>query len=116
MVGITVNDMATLRMRRYDNEGNARPISEEIKRLDETRIIIPTAFVESDEYRCVLEQLRFGLHALNYVAGERFEEVEFGTPRMSVSQHVWLDVGHSRQPTCLDICDQILRVLQVLRT
>src|SRR5262245_3658648 len=73
MVGISVNDMATLGVWRYHDERNARPISEEIEGLDETGIIISAAFIESHEDRGMLEQLWFGLHALDDVAGERLE-------------------------------------------
>src|SRR5262249_6101902 len=73
MVGISVNDMATLGMRRDHDERNARPISEEIECLDETRIIISATFIESHEDRGVLEELRFGLQPLDDVAGECLE-------------------------------------------
>src|SRR5262245_39461041 len=73
MVGISVNDMATLGVWRYHDERNARPISEEIEGLDETGVIISAAFIESHKDRGMLEQLWFGLHTLDDVAGERLE-------------------------------------------
>ena len=38
MVGVIVNDMATLGVLRYDYERNARSIAEEVKRLNEARV------------------------------------------------------------------------------
>ena len=45
----TGGDVSTCRIRRHDQQWNARTVAEEVDRLDVARVIVAAAFVESDK-------------------------------------------------------------------
>src|SRR6266403_3916226 len=73
MFVVHVADVPARREGRHGDHGNARAGAEEINRLDESRVVIPAAFVHRDENRGRGPQLPVALRELDDVPGKRLE-------------------------------------------
>src|SRR5260370_35949392 len=87
-------DVASAGEGRNDNQRNARPVAEEVQRLNVAGVIVAAAFVEGDDQRGFSEKIRPGSQVVEGLLDQAFEEVEFGGRRMTINQAVWLDEGH----------------------
>ena len=58
MVGVAMHYIATARVFGNGDEGDARPIAEEVDGLEEARIPIAATLVESDEASGLIEEIR----------------------------------------------------------
>lgn len=87
-----MGNVSRLRIRRHDDQGNPRSITEEIQRLHIAGIVITAAFVKGDEDGRVLPQIRITLHRIDDFFCEAFKEIQLGRGRMAVYQAAWLDI------------------------
>jgi hypothetical protein len=61
MVGVGVHHVAAARVFGHGDHGNARPVAEEVDRLEEARIPVAAALVKGDEEGGLLEEVRMCL-------------------------------------------------------
>ena len=69
-----------LYVRDHDHR-DAGAVAEEVERLNIARVPVAAAFVEGDEDRGVLPQRRIGLHRVDDLLGEAFEQDRASTRR-----------------------------------
>ena len=79
-VGIRVHDLSSPRIRGHDDEGDARPVAEEIDRLKKARIPVASPFIEGDEDGGPSEEVRMRLELVENPLHERFEQIELRAP------------------------------------
>jgi hypothetical protein len=60
VVGIAVRDMSSLRVGRHHHQRHARPVAEEIDRLDKTAVVIPASLIESNKQSRLRFEPRIG--------------------------------------------------------
>src|SRR6266481_5326087 len=110
MIGVAVQHTAAGCIRRDDYKGDARPVAEEIQRLDVAGIPIPAAFVEGDEDRRLAPEVPMRPHGLDDLAGESLEDVELGARWMTVRKPTRLYKGHRRQARVDDVVVEVRKV------
>jgi hypothetical protein len=74
VVRIAVRDVTGLRIRRNHNQWNARSVTEEIERLNVTRIVVAAALVHRDKDRRGLPNFRIAPHLINDLFDISFEQ------------------------------------------
>ncbi len=60
VVGIAVRDMSSLRVGRHHHQRHARPVAEEIDRLDKAAVVIPASLIESNKQSRLRFEPRIG--------------------------------------------------------
>ena len=60
VVGIAVRDMSSLRVGRHHHQRDARPVAEEIDRLDKAAVVIPASLIESNKQSRLRFEPRIG--------------------------------------------------------
>ncbi len=102
-----MSDLAARRVRREDEERNARAVAEEVERLDEARVPIAAGLVPGDEHRGLGLELRIGLERIEDIQDVRLEQVDLRALRMTVEQPVRLADRDRRKIVLLDRRDQV---------
>src|ERR1700722_4229650 len=115
VVGIAVIDLAAGRVRRQDQQRDARAITEEVDRLNEARVVVATRLVPRDEHGRVGLQRRIGVEGVEDVLYVGLEQVDFRARRMTVEHAVRLADGDRGQRAVLDLGDHVDGILEVDR-
>src|SRR5690349_6057610 len=102
MVGVSVADVAALGKRRNDDERNARPVTEEVQRLNVTGVVVTAALVKGDDESCAGEKLRVGLKQVHDFPGHALKEIELRGSWVTVQQAVRFDERYGRKGGRLD--------------
>src|SRR5215831_18600219 len=111
MVSIRVHHFAATGILRDGNEGDARPVAEEVDRLEETRVPVATALVEGDEEGRLFEEGWMRLELVEDLVDHRFKQIELRTRGMTVDEAVGLYIGDGRQVAVLEVVEEIDHVL-----
>src|SRR5260370_3863549 len=91
VVGIAVRDMSSLRVGRHHHQRHARPVAEEIDRLDKAAVVIPASLIESNKQSRLRFEPRIGREGIQDFLQHAFEEIELGGCGTAVDQSVGLD-------------------------
>src|SRR5262249_41035032 len=94
---------------------NARPVAEEIDRLDKTAVVIPASLIESNQQSRLRFEPRIGRKGTKDFLYHALEEIELGGCGTAVDQAVGLDERHGRQSAARDCREEIRGVLYVFR-
>src|SRR5579859_3869831 len=113
MIGILVRNMARVGERRNHQRGNSGAVPEEIKRLDVTRIIVSSAFIERYDDGGAVPQLGVGVDAIDDLFHETFEKIKLGRGRVAIEPAIRLHERNRRQSSLLDGFVKRDSVLQV---
>src|SRR6266481_2185931 len=113
VIGVGVADVTATGERRDDDERNARPVAEEVERLNIAGVIVTAAFVEGNDECSVGEEFGPGHKVVNGLLDHSFQEVELRGSRVAVEQAVGLDEGYRRQCFGVDGGEEIGRILDV---
>src|SRR5438128_2562140 len=113
MVSIRVDHFTTTGILGDGNEGNARPIAEEVDRLEETRVPVATTLIEGDEEGRLFEEGRMRLELVEDLVDHRFKQIELRTRRMAVDEAVGLYIGDGGQVAAIEVVEEIDHILDV---
>src|SRR6266478_5747141 len=113
VVCICMVNVPALGERRHNDQRDARPIAEEVQRLDIAGVIVTTAFIEGDDESGVGEEFGSGHEVIDGLLDHAFQEAELRGRRVTVEQAVRLDEGNGRQGRGVDSFEEIRRILDV---
>ena len=97
MIGIIVGDVASRAVRRDDDQRNTGAVAEEVQRLHVAGIVVAATLIFGDEDSSFFPQFRVGLHGVNDLLSETFEQIQLGRRWVTIDQSAGLDDGDSRQ-------------------
>src|SRR6202030_613491 len=113
MVVVTVYDLAAAREGGDDNQRNPGAITEEIERLQESRIEVTATLVKGNQECGLLKQFAVGLELIKNVLDHGLEEIELRARRVSINKAVGLYKGDRRQFTLVEAIEEVDCVLDV---
>ena len=87
---------------------NAGAVTEEVQRLNVAGVIVAAAFVEGDEDRRGLPQSRIGLHSVDDLLHEAFEQIQLRGSRVAIDESARLHIRDGRQVAAGDIGVQVV--------
>src|SRR6202045_698608 len=102
MVAVAVIDPAARRIRRENDQRNARAVAKVVDWLHESRVIVAAGFVPGDEDGSFSLEFRIGLERIENLLPIGFEQVQLRTLRMSVEVAVRLGEGNRGERILLD--------------
>src|SRR5262249_56927192 len=113
MVSIRVDYFAATGIFGDGNEGDARPVAEEVDGLEEARVPVANALVEGDEEGRRCEECRMRLEPVEDLVDHRFKQIELRSRRMAIDEAVGLHIGDGGQVAVLEVVEEIAHVLDV---
>ncbi len=87
-------DLSAGRIRREDQQRDARPVAEEVERLDEARVPVAAGFIPGDEHGRLGLELGIGVEGGENVERVGFEQIDLRALRMTVEQTIGLAERH----------------------
>ena len=115
VVAITVMDLSAGRIRRENQQRNARPIAEEVERLDEARVPVATGLIKGDEDGRLGFELGIVVEGTKDVQQIGLEQIDLRALRMTVEETIGLAERYRRQSVVLNGRDQVSGILDMRR-
>src|SRR2546430_2413506 len=98
---------------RDDDEGNARPVAEEVYRLHEARIVVTAPLVKGDEQGGFGKEFWLGTELIQNLVEHPLEKIKLRARGMTVEEAVGLDKGHRWEIVVFNVIEEIDDILNV---
>ena len=106
MIGVGVVDKTGLGIFGYDQKHDARPIPEEVDRLNVAGIVQAAGFIGGDENRGRILHIGVGHHGPHNIIEECVKHRRRRGARMAVDDVIRLDVRHRRERVVLHVGEE----------